>query len=340
MIHDELTDGGIHGQLSENYIWTKRIVGKEALKSLLVNSNLLDLPRSADYDTFLDDVFGAYVVVGSLERLQQLMIENPRQFVAAYGVPSSHLIGEPTKGGELTYNRNIHFVLNVKAKLNYGKQNITNTRLLGRINDFYTDAYRATLKNVAKAIVGVQTTGGSSGGYASSLENPDRNILDRPDLGISDFSLRKEPRDENAVIGIFYELIGRGYLKGYETYSLHRTAKYDGRAMIKHSGQAQVPRPHTDSDLAVVEFKLRTSELINDFEEETKIPAELVLFVTWENDFENSQDFQVVNIENTVDVDRRFDKVTMCVQHRLTGRTIQMLVLKDVIEEIRAKRRT
>lgn len=330
----DIPDGGKFPTFNENIIWTKTFTSKDGYKTLLSNSGLREPPRPESYESLFERVLGITVCIGDLKKIRALLIENPRHFIAAQGIPSSHLIRDPTRGGELTYNRNIHFIINVDARLNYGKQNITDTRLLHDISEFYTDAYRATLKNISKSIVGTEVVDAGAGSYAEKDEDIDKNILARDHLPLDFLSLKREPKDENAVIALFYELTGRGHLEDYYTYSLHGKSRYDGRMIIKHSGMTKLPKPHTDQDLAVIEFKQRTSLLIDDFENDKKISKEIHLLIVWENDFSESTGYQVVDIEYTPDDDRRFPKVRHCLKDKMTGWHIQMLILKDVVAEI------
>jgi len=330
----DIPNGGKFPAFNENIIWTKTFTNKDGYKTLLQNSSLKEQPDVEYYESFFGRILGITVYIGSLLKVKELLIENPRHFVAADGIPSSHFIRDPTKGGELTYNRNVHCIINVNARLNYGKQNITDTRLLHIISEFYTDAYRATLKNISKSIVGTEVVDAGAGGYAERDKDIDIDILTRDPIPLDFLSLKREPKDENAVIALFYELIGRGYLEGYNTYSLHGKSRYNGRIIIKHSGMKELPEPQTDQDLAVVEFKQKTSLLIDDFENDRKNSREIHLLVVWENDFSDNPGYQVVDIKYTPDDDRRFPRVKHCLKDKMTGWHIQMLILKDVINDI------
>jgi hypothetical protein len=252
--------------------------------------------------------------------------------VAADGTPSAHTLPGPQRGGEATYvSNNIHFVANVDAKLNYGKQTIPNPRLVGLVAQYFADAVRATLRNVAISIVGSQI-GTSS---ADDLEDESRTEIDviaRPVLAGGLLNFKREPRDENALIAIFFELIGRGLLPGYHFFSMNQKATYDGRAALKLSYQDDVPTPSVDADLGNVEFKLDINALIDDFENEYKFPSEIQLIVVWDDTLDTGiTDYQVVDLEHTDDADRAMDGVTKALNCKRDHRTIQMLVIKDFV---------
>lgn len=335
----EVPDGGRIGNRNTNYVWFRKMTKPDEYRSLLKNSVLYEQIDPNKYSFLISKIQGIYISIGSVPEMVKLNIEEPRRIVAANGVVSSHDIRTPGRGGEYTLNRCIHFLINVDVKLNYGKQNIPNNAIIGDIYRFYEDAYRATLKNIAKCIVGTQPEGTSTGTEISAEALvQDRGVMERPDMPLKSLSLRKVPVNEDTLVALFYELVGKGILEGYRTYSLYRTSRYDGKMILRLQGRTEWRTPTADSELDIIEFKLRTSKLISDFEEGIKLPQDIRLIVVWENDFDNNSDYQVVNISNTDDADLRLPKVIFCLQDRRTGRTIQMLVLKDIIDELAAFR--
>jgi len=330
----DIPDGGKIGDFSNKYIYVAKFTEKDDYKKLLKNKLLRDEPDTSSYDTFFEQLRGVYVVIGSIPQFQIPYLENQARFISANGVRSSHILRTPTRGGEYTLNNTIHCIINVDAKLTYGKQSIPNRWIIGMANKFYEDAYRSTLKNIAKNIVGRPPEGITTGDEITREPERVENIVGRPDIGLGDFSILKEPVNEDTTVAILYELIGKGYLEGYRTYHLSRTGRYDAKMSLKMEGEEEWRIPSNDSDLHTVEFKLRTSRLISDFEEGYKLPQDIQLIVVWENDFDESPDYQVVDIQYTDDADRRLPGVKYCLQSRRTGRLIQMLILKDIIQEL------
>lgn len=110
---------------------------------------------------------------------------------------------EFTRGQNQQYVRCFDLVIDVDAQLNYGKTHLTDRHLVGRINRFLDDAYGRTIQNAAAKFVG------------KILPPPDEHdiFLQRPDLASPNLVMRKEPRDENDVIALFFELAGRRHLK-------------------------------------------------------------------------------------------------------------------------------
>lgn len=339
-----IPESGRVGRYGPGNIWISVMTTKEHFYSLLKNPALRKRPDVGRYEKLLfDRITGIYIVIGALrgETLRPYIVEDPAQFIAASGVPTKHLIQNPTITAG--YLEPLHFIVNVKEKPNYGKQMISNMRLVGMINEFFRDAYSATLRNLVSNVVGREkfppTT---SADDVEQIEEIETKVLARNDIGLKDLSFIKEPYDENAVIAIFYELIGRGYLKGYRTYTLSSKTPYDGMGVMKLAGQTDFPQPKRDSDLKFFEFKLRLSQLLEDFAEARKDPRQLTLIVVWEDDFsavkDRFSDYEVVDIEYTSDADRAMDGVMKCLDCKEHRRQIQMLVLKEFIEAIQAEK--
>jgi hypothetical protein len=327
-----LPPAGALGRHNENYLYVGKIADIDGFRSLLDNPNLRRPIDPAQYDRLFEQMRGLYIAVGSRGVLERYLVDSPRQFVSADGIPSAHVLQGPQRGGEATYvANNIHFIANVNAKLNYGKQTIPNPRLVGLVNRFFADAVRATLRNVAISIVGSQV-GTSSADDLEDTSRTEADVIARPVLAGGSLYFKREPRDEDALIAIFFELVGRGYLGGYHFYSMSQKATYDGRAAIKLSNQSDAPVPRVDADLGNVEFKVNLNALVDDFETELKLPSEIQLVVVWDDSLDSAiTDYQVVDIEHTDDADRAMGGVAKALQCKRHHRTIQMVVVSDLV---------
>jgi len=331
----ELPEGGRIGAYTERYVYVAKLTRRQQYEALLRNPNLRSPVDPATYAQLFDQLDGIYIVIGARPTLLNYLLGPPRQFISASGIPTSHVLSGPTRGGEASYvANNIHFVANVSSRLNYGKQTIANPWLVGMVSRFFNDAVRATLRNVATAIVGHQLGSTSADDIESGLA-VETDILGRKDLAGDNLAFKKVPHDENALIAIYSELLGRGILTGYHLYSLSAKARYDGRATMKIASYDRVPEPRSDADLRNIEFKLGLRDLINDFEEEVKLPNEVSLIVVWDDQLPSSTaaDYEVVDIEHTADADRAMGGVSKCLICKRLGRSIQMLVIKDVVNQ-------
>jgi hypothetical protein len=327
-ITEDMPVGGKFTRQGPNYIYVKNVLGEAQLAQLINNPTIHDPPNLNEYKEFLRKIHGVYLVVGSVQTIEPYFLNHMRQFICAQGIPSDNLIKEPSGVGELGYLENIHFILNVDARLNFGKQVITNRVLLGQANKFFMDSFRATLRNIATAFAGKRKTTGPP---------PIRDILSRPDIPYP-ISIRKVPNDENEVIGIFYELIGKGILSDVRTYCISSIETYDGKIVMKLPTQKDFMEPSSNKDFQTIEFKIRVWDLIRDFESQTKDPSDVDLLVAWEDDYSNtfnpSPDYQAVNVKYVGIDDKVVPRVTKCIHARHIGRYIPIMILKDVISEL------
>ena len=334
VLSQALPPGGALGKYNENFVYVNAFTTEEQYKRLLENPNLRHPVDPSKYESLFKQLRGIYVAIGSGPILSRYLIGSPRQFIAADGTPTAHVLPGPTRGGDATYvSNNIHFVANVDARLNYGKQTVSNTRLVSSISDYFSEVVRATLRNVAISLVG-RLNPSSSADDIEDLNLIEMGVLSRPTLANNLLNFKRVPRDENALIAIFFELLGNAHLTGYHFYSMSQKATYDGRAAIKLSNMAEVPIPSTDSDLKNVEFKLEVSDLIDDFEQDVKSPSEIQLVVVWNDTIKaNITDYQVLDIDHTSDADRRIDGVEKVLHCKRQNRTIQMLVMQEFLHE-------
>ncbi len=116
-----------------------------------------------------------------------------------------------------------------------------------------------------------------------------------PNLGLGKIPFAKEPQTEQATIAVFHEILGRGLLKGYQTFDINTASTYD--AIIKYSlsgsdvgTQAlQIWREKLNKKTAQsievfplnVEFKFEAADILEDLEDKTKYLEQIDLIVCW-----------------------------------------------------------
>jgi len=333
--------GGDIGSRSADYVYVQRFKDWSHFKNLVSRLRGKEA-RDLDYYEKLFNrwILGGYLVVGSRENLRKYLIGIPRlHIIAASGILSTHDLTVSGPIGGLGFVNNIHFIISTKAKPSYGKQAIKNPWLIHNLCEFFAQAFRRSLRKTAECIVG-KAPESPAPPFSPSVE-----VVNRTDLGISQMALRKEPREEVEVIALFSELLGREILKNYEIWQLSTREVLDGKMLLPFKGEIH-PRPHTDSDLQDVEFKVRISDLINDFDENIKNPMEIKLVIVWEDDFNQKypkghERYQIVDIVHPTREDWeswsefRPPPVKKAVHDRDTGGLIYLLELKDVIAELR-----
>ena len=271
---------------------------------------------------------GILLTIGQIPLFEEFLPGGSQRVISANGVVTTHEV-DLTRGRTQSYARSFDLVIDVDATLNYGKSQLTDTHLISRIRRFVNDAYATTIQTAASKWVG-------------RVDPPDDGeqydfYLKRESLNIPELAIKKVPRDENDVIALFFELLGRGYIEGYQSFGLSQMDRYDGRFILRRSGDETDPViPADDRQLSAVEFKVTASSLIQDLERGAKDPRELKLVIAWGEGASNSDRFGFADIEHSrYYPDNVYSSVTRYLQDTRSGSQIQVLLLKSVVDEIR-----
>ena len=271
---------------------------------------------------------GILLTIGHIPLFEEFLPGGSQRVISVNGVATTHAI-DLTRGRNQAYVRCFDLVVDMNAQLNYGKSQLTDTHLVNRIRRFVNDAYATTIQTAASNWVGRVNP-------PTDDEEPDF-FLKRDSLGIPELAVKKVPRDENDVIALFFELLGKKYLTGYQSFGLSQVDPYDGRFLIRRSADKSDPKvPEDDRQLPAIDFKVTASWLIRDLEREAKDPRELKLVIAWNEGTSNSDQFGFADIEHSVyHPDRVYPKVTRYLQNTKSGSQIQVLLLKSVVDSIR-----
>ena len=132
-------------------------------------------------------------------------------------------------------------------------------------------------------------------------------------------------------------MLGKEYLIGYQSFGLSQVDTYDGRFIIRRSGdKGELKVPEDDRQLSAIDFKVTASSLIRDLERESKDPRELKLVIAWDEGTSNSDQFGFADIVHSgYHPDRIYPGVTRYLQNTKSGAQIQVLLLKSVVDRIR-----
>jgi hypothetical protein len=126
-----------------------------------------------------------------------------------------------------------------------------------------------------------------------------------PNLGLGKIPFAKEPQTEQATIAVVHEILGRGLLKGYQTFDINTASTYDAVVRYSLSGSdvgaqaLQIWREKLNRKTVQsieffplnVEFKYDAADILEDLEEKTKYLEQIDLVVCWACDdqrFENA----------------------------------------------------
>ncbi len=271
---------------------------------------------------------GILLTIGQIPLFEEFLPGGSQRVISANGVVTTHEV-DLTRGRTQSYARSFDLVIDVDATLNYGKSQLTDNHLISRIRRFVNDAYATTIQTAASNWVGRVNSSDDDEQYDFFLK--------RDSLNISELAIKKVPRDENDVIALFFELLGRGYIDGYQSFGLSQMDPFDGRFILRRSGDKTDPViPADDRQLSAIEFKVTASSLIQDLEREAKNPRELKLVIAWEEGSSKSDQFGFVDIKHSKYYpDNVYLGVTRYLQDTKSGSQIQVLLLKSVVDDIR-----
>jgi hypothetical protein len=311
-----------------------RMTTPDEYKSLLVNENG-DIRR--DGRQFLEEfeqrlfpnINGISLTIGRIPDFERCLPGGSRRVISANGVVTIHDLNFDT-GQNQQYVRCFDFVIDVNARLNYGKTQITDPHLVNRIRRFVNAAYGAVISKAARNFVGKISD--------TDDDDDDHDIfLERTDLGLEELVLRKQPTGEQDVIALFFELAGRGMFDEYRVYGLSSKDRYDSRAAIvtESRPRERAFAPERDSDLRVVEFKHTAAEVIRDFDRDLKDPKAIHLLIAWHEGVSPSDHYHFEDIEHSGHYRRNpqrvFPGVERYIQDSRTGAEVQVLLLDRIV---------
>ena len=333
LFHEALGRGGTNLTRTWKGFNFCRYFDTEDFEKLLTNKNG-ELPKTVkeSIKEYREKLFrrinGILLTIGHIPMFEEFLPGGSQRVISVNGVATTHAI-DLTRGRNQAYIRCFDLVIDVNAQLNYGKSQLTDTHLVNRIRRFVNDAYATTIQTAAAGWVG-----------RLNPPNPEEEhdfYLRREYLSISDLAVRKVPEVENDVIALFFELLGREHLTGYQSFGLSQMDPYDGRFLIRRSGdESPLVAPADDRQLPAIEFKVTASSLIRDLEREAKDPREIKLLIAWDEGNSNSDQFGFADIEHSrYHEDLVYPGVTRYLQNTKSGAQIQVLLLKSVVDSIR-----
>ena len=182
-----------------------------------------------------------------------------------------------------------------------------------------------------------------------------QDIEDAQRLGLH---LLKVPREEQDVVALFFDLLGAGYLKGFEFYSTLVSGKYDAVAAFELQKSPDVLYDHKTSPLGIpeekfrqfppdthsvrsaqrsfLEFKLSSDDLVRDFRRQDKRPSDIRWLVCWDvGSAHRAEGYEIVDV---LTEDQRNWREYYGVTHVLRtreGTQINLICLKTVLDVLR-----
>ncbi len=335
IFHDRLGRGGENLTRTDQGLNHVILTEPEEYKLLLENRRGGFGPAAPWIDEFERLLFpkinGITLTIGRIPDLDRLLPGGSRRVMSANGVVTTHELAIDS-GQNQEYVKCIDMCIDVDANLNWGKSQITNPHLVNRVKRFVNAAYAAVIQNAAREFVGRIRP--------DDDDQPTDVFLGRPDLELEGFVLRKEPRSEQDVIALTFELAGHGEFDEYKFFGLSSVDRYDSRAAIVTEGldPAEVFDPDNDRDLSVVEFKHTAGSLTVDFERNQKDINDIDLLIAWCEGTSQATQYIFEDIAHSnaaaANPSRVFPGVERYIHDTRTGRQVQVLLLDRLVARI------
>ncbi len=333
IFNDKLGRGGSNLERTDGFnILTFDSV--EGYESLITNKRG-NLPGKIDiYKKHLFNRINAiYLAIGRIPDFEIYLPGGSRRLISCNGIVTSHNI-DLTRGQNQAYVRCFDLIVDVDAQLNYGKTQLTNTRLVGWIRDYINDAYVSVIQTAAGEWVGK---------LPNAIDHEDQEgFLDKADLDLPEYTTVKVPRDENDVIGLFFEMAGRGLFPDYKVFGLSQRNQYDCGAAIKREKDSNtVFQPSDNNDLRTVEFKVKASDVIRDFDRLTKYSRDIDLVIAWDEGNHSSRNYAIYDIDQSrayaASPKRVFPGASKFIYDTKQGSEVQVVLLKDLVDKEKEK---
>ena len=278
--------------------------------------------------TVLEKINGMYLVIGQRTYLANFFHIESKQHISINGLPTNISLNLPHSA--LSYLNNVYVVLDANYPLGFGKRNLP-SRSKGSIDAFFLDAWHM-LRRVAPLIVGQKEGTDPSQFSVWDKEEELESYKDRDNLlGTLPLFFKTTPKEEQEVVALFFELIGRKLLRGYFPFRVGgNRVTYDALFFIDQDEGERLSRNIRPPQLKTVEFKFQLSGLIQDFMDEVKFLSGIDLVVCWENDCSHDIEYNIHSLER--DGIMPFPGAQLRI-HKGTN-TCQVLVLKEFIESL------
>ncbi|HMU47354.1 MAG TPA: ATP-binding protein [Chitinophagaceae bacterium] len=286
-----------------------------------------DLALLSKHSRVINILNGIYLLIGQRPYVSKYFQIATKQLLSVNGLPTNIVLSPPR--GALSYLNNVHILIDVDTKLGFGKRNIAG-RTMGMINHFFVDIW-SMIRKVAPEIVGLREGKDPTDIQVWNKEEEYANYLHQDNfLKNLPFYWKTIPKEEQEVISIFFELLGRKVLTGYYPFRMGVNSTYDGLFYVDESGKDNIPSTFQARLLKTIEFKRNLSELSKNFEEESKFLADIDLAICWINDCSDDDQYSVTSLER--DNIRPLPGATLRI--RKGTQQCQVIVLKELLENL------
>jgi hypothetical protein len=290
---------------------------------------------------YIDEKKEIYALAGKRELFATNRIE-PGIYISINGYPQNMRIPPEIKG-EAGYWPNVLILINKDdISVDPGRKRPSGgdaNKITRTANEVYSKVTKYIGKFTAEPAV---STGRSIG-----VQIYRQTVRNLPELGIADINFVKEPQEEQGVIAIFYELVGKGILKNYKTLKISSGDVYD--AVMRYEAkweevgdkqktaiQRSIPKEAIKMGFVKelqVEFKKDTQKLISDFggPNPTKDLKDVDIIIVWELKTPLEKGWQLFSFKDDPQL-KIYKGTTHILKDPYMGEA-HLMVLKTLLEE-------
>ena len=301
------------------------------------------VPKPSTWDDIqrsIDPIAG-----GTDDQTLNRLLPNSGIYISVKGMPTGVTINAPDKIGNAVWLKNVLFMIDVDhIDFDIGRKYIPG-RSQPPIKEFVKKMFNKLTS------YGKYTTEGKAIVHGPTIKRDAQFEIVKayPDLDFDGIQYLKDPqKQEAAVVAIFHELLGAGYIKGYRgmQWSYQDTYDFYGYYDIQLSTDIVglnvfniYDGKYPDNRLRipiVIEFKYAAEDVISNVIHEEKSFSDIDIIVCWCIDSSKFMDigFTVSPIDDD-DILYHRSQLEIQATSEYGGKTMSVIVLKDLIDELK-----
>ncbi|MDG6970067.1 MAG: ATP-binding protein [Nitrososphaerota archaeon] len=210
-------------------------------------------------------------------------------YLSTRGMPTGVELVHPEVGNSILWGRALFLLEDDSLEFDLGRKSVPGRTqwLLKRIAG---EKFKEFVKPALLAAGESETRAGPPAVYNMEKQSAFTEMEHLTDLGLPSISFQKYPdRQEAAVVAIFHELVGAGFLRNYKSLRQSYKATYDlwGKYRVVPSDIGSSVRGSRTDEYEipiVIEFKFEAADVIDDVTDRRKFFEDIDLVVCWDID--------------------------------------------------------
>ncbi len=210
-------------------------------------------------------------------------------YLSTRGMPTGVELVHPEVGNSVLWGRVLFLIEDDSLEFDLGRKSVPG-RTQGLLKRIAGEKFKEFVRPVLLAAGESEPRSGPPAVYNMEKQNAFAEMEHLNDLGLPSISFLKYPdRQEAAVVAIFHELVGAGYLREYKSLRQSYKATYDlwGKYRVVPSEigfSVRGSRTESYEVPVVIEFKYEAAEVIDDVTDRRKFFEDIDLIVCWDID--------------------------------------------------------